>query len=386
MRSRDGFIGSRPATPRHFGWLWNVFLLSGATLLPACSTPTSPFSDALPVSSYELVAEREALSGELTSVSGHLISAQTIGKNICLKVLVDETFRFAPTLVIENRGWATEPPLDLKQVYERSHQRRLAPNRPKEAVRPEVAAEPDEEPPARNQASALGWMGRLLPHAWSAGLPSSQRLEARVDESRAAAPAPLRTPARPVPAPLETRSPGDKLGEPDLRVELARAEAFLRGHAPAVVRRQAVVIQACRRPPTRANRKALEHALQWLKPLKKPERIESAPSLSTVRQELQLFYLERSREYDWAPLTWEEIALTGVLLGPEEVFEEEVIGGVDMVPYALGVHDPQRGRWMFLDLSSGDSYSKELVIDLLRDVPTRVLRKAGNAAVRGGLP
>jgi hypothetical protein len=197
---------------------------------------------------------------------------------------------------------------------------------------------------------------------------------------------------RPSPTPtraLEQPTKRETQLEPDLRQELARAETYLgEGGSlrPAASLRQAAVIQACRLPPTRTNRKALEHAFEWLKPLQKPERIERAPSLATVRRELQLFYLERSREYHWARLDWEEVVLTGVLLDPEDLFEQEVIGGVDMIPYALGIHDPQRGRWLVLDLSTGDSYSKELMTDVLRDLPPTVLKKAGSTALRGGLP
>jgi hypothetical protein len=334
------------------------------------------------VSSYELRSDREPAAGRLSTVSGYLLSAHPIGKNTCFKVLVDESLPVAPNFLIGNRGWATEPFVELDAVYEPPEPEPRAAARSDAAARTAPAPGSAGEARPHSQASVLGWMGRLLPNRWSASLPVGQRLEAQVRQSRAAAPSPPRSESR---AP-ESLSPDEERQEPDLRVELARAEAFLERHSETARRPQAAVIQACRRPPTRENRKALKHALEWLKPLRKPERIERAPSLETVRRELQLFYLERSREYDWAPLLWEEIALTGMLLGPGDTFEEEVIGGVDMVPYALGVHDPQRGRWLFLDLSSGDSYSKELMTDLIRDLPPRLLRKAGDAAVRGGLP
>jgi hypothetical protein len=47
----------------------------------------------VPVSSYELLAEREALAGELSTVSGYLVSTRTIGKNTCFKVLADQAAR-----------------------------------------------------------------------------------------------------------------------------------------------------------------------------------------------------------------------------------------------------------------------------------------------------
>jgi hypothetical protein len=388
MRSRNGlrqaFLdrGSASFPEQVKVWTCAGFLVSGAALLSACASPTPRLSEAVRVSSYELRSDREPAAGGLFTVSGYLLSAHPIGKNTCFKVLVDESLPVAPDLLIGNRGWAKEPVVELDAVYEPPEPAPRPVARSEAAARTEPAPSGDPETRLHSEASVLGWMGRLLPNRWSASLPVGQRLEAQARQSRAAAPAPPRSESR---AP-DSRALDEERGEPDLRMELARAEAFLQRHSETAGGPPAAVIQACRLPPTRANRKALKHALEWLKPLEKPERIKRAPTLETVRRELQVFYLERSREYDWAPLLWEEIALTGMLLDPGDTFEEEVIGGVDMVPYAVGIHDPQRGRWLFIDLSSGDSYSKELMTDLIRDLPPRLLRKAGDTAVRGSLP
>jgi hypothetical protein len=173
--------------------------------------------------------------------------------------------------------------------------------------------------------------------------------------------------------------------ETDLRAELELAEAYAAARDTDHRVQRAVVVHACKRPPTRANKKAAKHALEWLQPLKKPERITRAPTLASLRRELQLFYLERSRAYDWTDLEWTEVTLTGTLLGRGAVFEDEVMGGVDMVPYVVGVHDPHRRSWLFIDLTFDDSVAKEVVFKLFGD-QAGLLRKAGGAALKGGLP
>jgi hypothetical protein len=331
--------------------------------------------DAVRLNSYRLQAEREDLAGELTTVSGYLTSAGMIGHNVCLKVLVDETLRFAPDILIANRGRASEPSADLRRVYHHADPRHRATRSSAEGERRELTVTVEEDEAASRGSPLLGWMGRVLPGSWSTGVSESHRLPTVRRETLT--PAEPRPPASPV-------AKRDTI--PDLRVELEKAESYLEGRAPAANLRRAAVVQACKRPPTRTNRKALEHALLWLAPLGKPERIQNAPSLATLRRELQLHYLDRSRAYDWAPLTWEEVILTGRLLDEDAIFEDEVIGGVDMIPLILGVHDAQRETWLFIDLSSGESIPREFMMGLLREGAPSVLRKAGGAALRGGLP
>ena len=143
----------------------------------------------------------------------------------------------------------------------------------------------------------------------------------------------------------------------------------------------ATVIQACKRPPTDGNEEAIENALQWLDPLKKPDRIENAPNVESLRRELQLFYLERSRRYGWAHLPWEEVVLTGALLGEDEGLVDEVVGGVDLVPYLVAVHDAQRGRWMILDLTFSDGVAKELMIEVIGKRVPSLLGRAGKSTL-----
>jgi hypothetical protein len=169
----------------------------------------------------------------------------------------------------------------------------------------------------------------------------------------------------------------------DLRLKLARADslALATDLAGPVAARGATVIQACKRPPTSSNKKAIEHALEWLDPLKKPERIENAPNIQSLRRELQLFYLERSRRYGWAQLPWEEVVLTGVLLGEDAKFEDEIVGGVDLVPYLVGVHDAQRGRWLILDLTFNDGVARELMLDVLGKQVPGLVKRAGKSTL-----
>lgn len=104
-------------------------------------------------------------------------------------------------------------------------------------------------------------------------------------------------------------------------------------HGSALLAWMTLLLAGCAKgPPISSNKKAIEHALEWLDPLKKPERIENAPNIESLRRELQLFYLERSHRYDWVQLPWEEIVLTGVLLSEDAEFEDEIVGGVDLVP------------------------------------------------------
>ena len=61
------------------------------------------------------------------------------------------------------------------------------------------------------------------------------------------------------------------------------------------------------------------------------------------------------------------------------------MGGVDMVPYVVGVHDPHRRSWLFIDLTFDDSVTKEVVFKVLGD-QADLFKRAGKAALRGGLP
>jgi hypothetical protein len=369
--------GCRDGRARSLG-LFAAALAAGLFL--ACATQTRRPHDAVRLNSYRLQADREDLSGELSSVTGYLISAGTIGHHVCLKVLVDETLRFAPDLLIANQGWATQPSPDLQQIYRHADPRSRAVEEKPRALTVSV----EEETESSESRPLLSWMGRLLP--WTAGVPSGHRFPTpKPLATRPKAPAPRAgTPhAGAETAPPLPRDPEVSL---DLRLELKRAEAYLEGQRPAIGLDPAIVLQACKSPPTRSNRKALQHALLWLEPLRKPERIVHAPSLTTLRRELQLHYLEQSRNYEWAPLAWNEVVLTGRLLDRDAIFEGEVIGGVDMIPYVLGVRDAQRNTWLFIDLSSGESVSKEFMMDVLREGAPRMLRKAGGAALGGGLP
>ena len=65
-------------------------------------------------------------------------------------------------------------------------------------------------------------------------------------------------------------------------------------------------------------------------------------------------------------LPWDEIVLTGVMLGPDGVFEEEIVGGVDLVPYLVAIHDPQRDRWLVLDLTFNDGVAKAVMLEVLQ--------------------
>ena len=339
--------------------LWGI--VAGAGLALACAS--RPVSEAVRVDSYDLQVERKAHSGELRTVSGYLISAGPVEEDICFKVLLDKTLRFAPQLLIAQRGRAGEPPGELRGSYRRADPRTRA------------RALPNERS-AASTAGLLGWFGGILPERWSAEIPSTYRMT----------PSPSKPPEPRAPSRSDAPTKREREAPLDLRVELARAEAQLMGHEPVSALRQATVIQACWRAPTRSNRETVKHALEWLAPLEKPERVRRAPTLAALRRELQIFYLTRSREYGWAPLAWGEITLTGELLGEGAVYEEEVLSGVDLIPYILGIHDPQRESWMLLDLTTGDSLPREILVNLLREGAPGVLRKAGGAALRGGLP
>ena len=117
--------------------------------------------------------------------------------------------------------------------------------------------------------------------------------------------------------------------------------------------------------------------MEWLEPLAKPQRIQSAPTLSSLRRELQLFYLKRSQAYGWEPLASEEVLLTGTLLKRDSAFEDEILSGVDFIPDSLGIHDPLRDTWLVIDLSFQESVPKEL---LLEQVPA-FFGRAGRTAV-----
>ncbi|MEE8556909.1 MAG: hypothetical protein V3T14_03380 [Myxococcota bacterium] len=341
--------------------LWGI--VAGAGLALACAS--RPVSEAVRVDSYELQVERKAHAGELRTVSGYLVSAGTVGEDVCFKVLVDETLRFAPQLLIAQRGQAGEPPSELTGSYRRADPRTRATGLPHERA-------------AASTAGLLSWFGGILPERWSAEIPPDYRMT----------PSPSKPPEPRAPSRSDGPAKKEREAPLDLRVQLARAEAQLIGYEPKPVSalRQATVIQACWRAPTRSNRETIKHALEWLAPLEKPERVRRAPTLAALRRELQIFYLTRSREYGWAPLAWEEITLTGELLGEGAVYEEEVLSGVDLVPYILGIHDPQRESWLFLDLTTGDSLPREIFLNLLQEGAPGVLRKAGGAALRGGLP
>ena len=124
MRSRSGLRqavldrGSTSFLLQAKVWTCAGLLVSGAALFLGCASSTPRLSDAVRVSSYELRSDREPAVGGLFTVSGYLVSAHPIGKNTCFKVLVDESLSVAPDLLIANRGWAKEPPVELDAVYE----------------------------------------------------------------------------------------------------------------------------------------------------------------------------------------------------------------------------------------------------------------------------
>ena len=313
-----------------------------AALLACGSRPRRP-AEAPRVNSYRLQTERGELAGTMTTVSGYLISTQMIGDDVCLRVLVDETLRFAPELIIAHGGHAAEPSPDLLEVYRNVDPRLRA--RTGEATR------------------------KLEIQVETEGLEMGNAEPVVRREGRDAVPA---EPERDLPL--------------DLRSELARAERQLSRHAASDLLRQAVVIQACKAAPTSTNRKAIRQALEWLEPLRKPKRIANAPDLASLRRELQVFYLERSRGYGWAELAWDEVVVTGVLLDRDAVFEDNIVGGVDLEPYLVGIHAPLRRRWLLLDLTYGDSVAKEVVFGVFREQAPAMFKRTGRAALSGALP
>ncbi len=96
-------------------------LVVASILLASCAT--KPGSEAVRVNSHRLQSDRERLAGRIIAVPGYLVSTRTIGKAVCFKVLVDETLRFAPELLIENAGRASVR-LDSPAVgRDRAHRR-----------------------------------------------------------------------------------------------------------------------------------------------------------------------------------------------------------------------------------------------------------------------
>ena len=292
-----------------------------AGALAACSSFGEPAPEPIRVSSQRLVEHRDSLIGKIASVSGYLVSAETIADRICLKVLVDETLRAAPTILIERRRREEVGQVwSLAEAYTDERHREL---------RVEMEAESN------------------------AGLAATS---------------------------------ADQLVTPDLQLdlhtELLRADAPRLGAGASVRRNQAVVIQACKRPPTDGNERAIRHALEWLAPLEKPERVENAPDLASLRRELQLFYVERSRAYDWTPLSGEEVIVTGTLVGGNGAPEDEILAGIDLVPSLVGIHDPQRGRWLVIDLSFDDSIAKEMTLGVFRSHLPRLFKGTTRAALK----
>ena len=254
-----------------------------AAALAACGSFGEPGPEPIQVSSQRLLDHRDSLAGKVASVSGYLVSAETIADRICLRVLVDETLRAAPTLLIEHR---------------------------------------------RREADA----GQV----WSL----------------------------------------------DLHAELLRADAAGLGPAAQARPNRAVVIQACKRPPTDGNERAIRHALEWLAPPEKPERVVNAPDIASLRRELQLFYLERSRAYGWSPLSGEEVVVTGTLVDGRSASKDEILAGIDLVPALVGIHDPQRGRWLVIDLSFEDSIAKQLTLGVFRSHLPRLLKGSTRVALK----
>ncbi len=260
-------------------------LVLPALLMTACTTRSPEPSEVVRVTSKRLQRDRQELAGKIATAAGYLVTARMIGDNVCFKLLVDDTLRIAPELLIANGG----------------HAHQTSPRRP-------------DEP------------NHLLR-------------------------------------------------------QLAEADAFATPATVSTGVSQATVIQACKRPPTSANRKAIEHALEWLDALKKPERIENAPNIESLRRELQLFYLERSRRYGWAQLPWDEVVITGVLLRENAELEDEIVGGVDLIPYIVGVHDAQRGRWLVLDLTFNDGVAKELMRGVFGKQIPGLVKRVGKSAL-----
>ncbi len=327
-------LESTTGSKRRFGFASTLF---GILVLAACATSPPSSSEAIRVNSARLQSDRHVLAGTVATVPGYLVSARMIGDNVCFKVLVDETLRFAPELLIANSGQATDPTMDLIETYQRVD-------------------------PRLRTTGALGAPLREVDVRIESGAVISD-LATRASESR------------------EATGKATLDRQRDLQRELTIADIHVAGSTHAATPSRATVIQACKRPPTKGNEKAVRHALEWLDPLKKPERIENAPNIEALRRELQLFYLERSRRYGWARLPWDEILLTGVLLDEAAAFEEEIVGGVDFEPFLVGIHDAQRGRWLVLDLTFNDGVTKELMLEVFGKQVPGLLKRAGKGAV-----
>ncbi len=102
----------RPPVPRR-----SAILAVVGILLASCATKPGP--EAVRVNSHRLQSDRERLEGRTIAVPGYLVSTRTIGKAVCFKVLVDERLRFAPELLIENAGRASDPVPGLRETYQR---------------------------------------------------------------------------------------------------------------------------------------------------------------------------------------------------------------------------------------------------------------------------
>ena len=94
-------------------------MLFGILVLAACAKSPPSSSEAIRVNSSRLQSDRHLLAGTIATIPGYLVFARMIGDNVCFKVLVDETLRFAPELLIENSGHATDPTPDLIDTYQR---------------------------------------------------------------------------------------------------------------------------------------------------------------------------------------------------------------------------------------------------------------------------
>lgn len=389
----------RPRTLRRAG----ASVVGGVLL--GCLSSGPELHEAMLLDGERFNAERDSLAGKVATISGYLISASMVGDALCVKVLVDETLRRAPeTLIARN---AEGPPSESEVAEAGDETGRTSTGAARQDAAPVRAL---ESPAADTQRAPAapglgGFLGRLAPRAWTVGLPVDPWLvaprDARAQPAPPAGSADGSDPGQGAPdeALSELEADGEAVGAParavgslpeeaflayapHLRAELARAEAHLVMSGELLEPSDVAVVQACRHPPTRTNRRAARHALQWLAPLKKPERVERAPTLDSLRTELQLLYLARSWGYGWTDLAWEEIRVTGAVLGTDDGFENEVIGGVDMIAYIVGIHDPHRRTWLYIDLTFGDSVAKEAVVKLFSEQAPEAIRRAGGAALR----
>jgi hypothetical protein len=48
----------------------------------------------------------------------------------------------------------------------------------------------------------------------------------------------------------------------------------------------------------------------------------------------------------------------------------------------VGIHDPHRRTWLYIDLTFGDSVAKEAVVKLFSEQAPEAIRRAGGAALR----